>query len=52
MKYDDAYQLLKKTRSNIKPNDGFIQQLKEYAAEIARTNENSVVLTDKDESCN
>ncbi|CAF1659955.1 unnamed protein product [Rotaria magnacalcarata] len=52
MKYDDAYQLLKTTRSNIKPNDGFIQQLKEYAAEIARTNENSVVLTDKDESCN
>jgi atypical dual specificity phosphatase len=37
MKYEDAYTLLKTARSNIRPNDGFVQQLKEYAAEITRT---------------
>lgn len=38
MKYEDAYELLKTARSNIRPNDGFVQQLKSYAAEIAQTN--------------
>ena len=42
MKYDDAYQLLKRARSAIRPNIGFVQQLKEYAAEIARMNEEKV----------
>jgi protein-tyrosine phosphatase len=37
MKYEDAYTLLKKARSNIRPNDGFVQQLKKYAEEIAET---------------
>ncbi|CAF1227137.1 unnamed protein product [Didymodactylos carnosus] len=40
MKYEDAYELLKKARSNIRPNDGFAKQLKEYAAEIAQRTEN------------
>ncbi|UJR11780.1 hypothetical protein I4U23_015960 [Adineta vaga] len=38
MKYEDAYRLLKTARSNIRPNDGFVQQLKEYAAEITQAN--------------
>ncbi|CAF1608598.1 unnamed protein product [Rotaria sp. Silwood1] len=46
MKYEDAYQLLKTTRSNIKPNDGFVQQLKQYAEEIAQSNENNAPLSD------
>ncbi len=45
MNYEDAYQLLKTARSNIRPNDGFVQQLKEYAAEIMQRNENNT-LTD------
>lgn len=36
MNYEDAYRLLKTARSNIRPNDGFVRQLKEYAAEIAQ----------------
>lgn len=42
MKYDDAYELLKRARSAIRPNIGFVQQLKEYAAEIAHRNEETV----------
>ena len=38
MKYDDAFQLLKTARSNIRPNDGFVKQLKDYAMEIIRRN--------------
>ena len=34
MNYDDAYTLLKTARPVIRPNIGFVQQLKEYAAEI------------------
>ncbi|CAF1290280.1 unnamed protein product [Adineta steineri] len=34
MQYEEAYQLLKKARVNIRPNDGFVRQLNEYAAEI------------------
>ncbi|CAF0849762.1 unnamed protein product [Rotaria sordida] len=57
IKYEDAYKLLKTARSNIKPNDGFVKQLKQYAAEIAQTNENNSLSTDdinravNDESC-
>ncbi|CAF2541583.1 unnamed protein product [Rotaria sp. Silwood2] len=57
MKYEDAYILLKTARSNIKPNDGFVQQLKQYAEEIAQTNENKGLLpndinqTSNDKSC-
>jgi atypical dual specificity phosphatase len=39
MKYEDAYELLKRARSIIRPNEGFVKQLKEYAAEIAQRNE-------------
>ncbi|CAF5099333.1 unnamed protein product, partial [Rotaria sp. Silwood1] len=46
MKSEDAYQLLKTTRSNVKPNDGFVQQLKQYAEEIAQSNENNAPLSD------
>ena len=42
MKYEDAYQLLKTARSMIRPNIGFVQQLKEYAAEIDHRNEQNV----------
>ncbi|CAF4179134.1 unnamed protein product, partial [Adineta steineri] len=34
MQYEEAYQLLRKARVNIRPNDGFVRQLNEYAAEI------------------
>lgn len=46
MKYEDAYKLLKTARSNIRPNEGFVKQLKEYAAEIAQTTENNTLPTD------
>lgn len=37
MNYEDAFQLLKTARSAIRPNIGFVQQLKEYAKELAKT---------------
>ena len=36
MKYEDAYILLKTACPFIRPNIGFVQQLKEYAAEIEK----------------
>jgi len=42
MKYEDAYQLLKTARPVIRPNNGFVQQLKQYAAEIAHKNEENI----------
>ena len=35
MAYEEAYKLVKAARPNIRPNDGFVRQLKDYANEIA-----------------
>lgn len=42
MPYDDAYNLLKSARSRIKPNNGFVQQLKEFANETIRINKTTI----------
>ena len=39
MRYEDAYNLLKTARSKIRPNEGFVAQLKDYGVDISRRNE-------------
>jgi len=36
MNYEDAMKFVKKRRALISPNNGFVKQLKQYEAELAK----------------